>query len=132
MFSRGQRLDWFDSGEIVIATLVAGLALYIFCVHSLTSERPFVRLKLLADRNYSLGLILVTLFGMLNFATVVLLPPLLQQHAGYPDSAIGEIVGYRGLGSGIGFLLAIPDGAPRSAHQPGARRAAAGRHAASG
>ena len=108
VFSRGQRLDWFDSGEIVIATLVAGLALYIFCVHSLTSERPFVRLSLLSDRNYSLGLILVTLFGMLNFATVVLMPPLLQQHAGYPDSAIGEIIGYRGMGSGIGFLLAIP------------------------
>ncbi len=108
MFSRGQRLDWFDSSEIVIATLVAGLALYVFCVHSLTSERPFVRLKLLADRNYGLGLMLVTLFGMLNFATVVLLPPLLQQHAGYPNSAIGDIVGYRGVGSGIGFLLAIP------------------------
>jgi MFS transporter, DHA2 family, multidrug resistance protein len=108
VFSRGQRLDWFDSSEIVIATLVAGIALYMFCVHSLTSERPFVRLKLLADRNYGLGLMLVTLFGMLNFATVVLLPPLLQQHAGYPDSAIGEIVGYRGMGSGIGFLLAIP------------------------
>ncbi len=87
---------------------MAGIALYMFCVHSLTSERPFVRLKLLADRNYGLGLILVTLFGMLNFATVVLLPPLLQQHAGYPDSAIGDIVGYRGMGSGIGFLLAIP------------------------
>jgi DHA2 family multidrug resistance protein len=108
VFSRGQRLDWFESYEIIIATLIAGLALYIFCVHSLTSERPFIRLKLLTDRNYSLGLILVTLFGMLNFATVVLLPPLLQQHAGYPDSAIGDIVGYRGLGSGIGFLLAMP------------------------
>ena len=108
VFSRGQRLDWFDSSEIIIATLVAGLALYIFCVHSLTADRPFVRLKLLADRNYSLGLVLVTLFGMLNFATVVLMPPLLQQHAGYPDSAIGEIVGFRGLGSGIGFLLAMP------------------------
>jgi DHA2 family multidrug resistance protein len=108
VFSRGQRLDWFESYEIVIATLIGGLALYIFCVHSLTSERPFIRLKLLTDRNYSLGLILVMLFGMLNFATVVLLPPLLQQHAGYPDSAIGDIVGYRGLGSGIGFLLAMP------------------------
>ena len=108
VFSRGQRLDWFDSSEIVIATFAAGLAIYIFCVHSLTSERPFVRLKLLADRNYSLGLMLVMLFGMLNFATVVLLPPLLQQHAGYPDSAIGEIVGFRGMGSGIGFLLAMP------------------------
>jgi MFS transporter, DHA2 family, multidrug resistance protein len=108
VFSRGQRLDWFDSSEIVIATLIAGLALYVFCAHSLTSERPFVRLRLLTDRNYGLGLVLVTLFGMLNFATVVLLPPLLQQHAGYPDSAIGDIVGYRGVGSGIGFLLAIP------------------------
>ncbi len=108
VFSRGQRLDWFESYEIIIATLVASLALYIFCVHSLTSERPFVRLRLLADRNYSLGLILVMLFGMLNFATIVLLPPLLQQHAGYPDSAIGEIVGMRGLGSGLGFLLAMP------------------------
>jgi DHA2 family multidrug resistance protein len=108
VFSRGQRLDWFESTEIIIATLIAGLALYIFCAHSLTSERPFVRLKLLTDRNYGLGLVLVTLFGMLNFATIVLLPPLLQQHAGYPDSAIGDIVGYRGVGSGIGFLLAIP------------------------
>ena len=85
VFSRGQRLDWFESGEIILATLLAGLTIYLFCVHSLTSERPFVRLKLLADRNYALGLILVTLFGMLNFAIIVLLPPLLQQHAGYPE-----------------------------------------------
>ena len=69
VFSRGQRLDWFDSSEIVIATFVAGVALYIFCAHSLTSDRPFVRLKLLTDRNYAVGLMLVTLFGMLNFSS---------------------------------------------------------------
>ena len=99
MFSRGQRLDWFESGEIILATLLGCLMIYLFCMHSLTTERPFVRLKLLADRNYALGLILVTLFGMLNFAIIVLLPPLLQQHAGYPESAIGDIIGARGLGS---------------------------------
>ena len=108
VFSRGQRLDWFDSAEIVIATFVGCLMLYVFCMHSLTTERPFVRLRLLADRNYALGLILVTLFGMLNFALIVLLPPLLQQHAGYPESAIGEIIGARGLGSAIGFFAAMP------------------------
>ena len=108
VFSRGQRLDWFDSSEIVIATFVGCLMIYVFCMHSLTTERPFVRLRLLADRNYALGLILVTLFGMLNFALIVLLPPLLQQHAGYPELAIGEIIGARGLGSAIGFLLAMP------------------------
>jgi DHA2 family multidrug resistance protein len=110
VFSRGQRLDWFDSIEIVLASIGAGLMLYFFCVHSLTSDRPFVRLRLLADRNYALGLGLVTLFGMLNFAIIVLLPPLLQQHAGYPESAIGEIIGWRGLGSAVGFLLAMPMG----------------------
>ena len=110
VFSRGQRLDWFESTEIVVATIGAGLLCYLFCVHSLTSDRPFVRLRLLADRNYALGLALVTLFGMLNFAIIVLLPPLLQQHAGYPESAIGEIIGWRGLGSAIGFLIAMPMG----------------------
>ena len=110
VFSRGQRLDWFDSIEIVARQHRRCLMLYFFCVHSLTSDRPFVRLRLLADRNYALGLGLVTLFGMLNFAIIVLLPPLLQQHAGYPGSAIGEIIGWRGLGSAIGFLLAMPMG----------------------
>jgi DHA2 family multidrug resistance protein len=108
VFSRGQRLDWFESGEIVIATLLGCLMIYLFCMHSLTTKRPFVRLKLLADRNYALGLMLVTLFGMLNFAIIVLLPPLLQQHAGYPESAIGEIIGARGMGSAVGFFAAMP------------------------
>jgi DHA2 family multidrug resistance protein len=108
VFSRGQRLDWFDSAEIMMATFGGALMFYIFCAHSLTTERPFVRLKLLADRNYALGLVLVTLFGMLNFALIVLLPPLLQQHAGYPESAIGEIIGSRGIGSAIGFFIAMP------------------------
>jgi MFS transporter, DHA2 family, multidrug resistance protein len=108
VFSRGQRLDWFDSSEIVIATFVGALMIWVFCMHSLTAERPFVRLTLLTDRNYALGLLLVTLFGMLNFALIVLLPLLLQQHAGYPESAIGEIIGARGVGSALGFLIAMP------------------------
>ena len=45
---------------------------------------------------------------MLNFAIIVLLPPLLQQHAGYPEFAIGDIIGARGLGSAIGFFAAMP------------------------
>ena len=111
---------------------VGCLMLYVFCMHSLTTERPFVRLKLLADRNYALGLILVTLFGMLNFAIIVLLPPLLQQHAGYPESAIGEIIGARGLGSAIGFFAAMPMARLDPRISLSHRRAAAGRRPASG
>ncbi|MGD9885078.1 MAG: DHA2 family efflux MFS transporter permease subunit [Reyranella sp.] len=107
VLSRGQRLDWFDSGEIIIETFVAAVAFWVFVAHSLTVERPFLNLRLLLDRNYALGLVLVLIYGMLNFTPMVLLPPLLQQHAGYPDSLIGEIIAARGVGATIGFFLAI-------------------------
>jgi len=107
MFSRGQRLDWFESTEIVVAAFLAVISFYMFLVHSLTAKRPFVSLKLFADRNYALGMMLVFIFGMLNFAPVVLLPPLLQNHAGYPDTAIGLFIGWRGFGTLLGFFIAM-------------------------
>ncbi len=107
MLSRGQRLDWFESEEVVVEALVAALAFYVFIAHSLTSRAPFLNLRLLLDRNYALGLVLVAIYGMLNFTPMVLLPPLLQQHAGFPDSIIGEVIAARGVGASIGFFLAI-------------------------
>src|SRR5262245_60829513 len=46
VLSRGQRLDWFDSGEILVETFVAILAFWIFIAHSLTARRPFLNLGL--------------------------------------------------------------------------------------
>ena len=68
----------------MIECLIAAIAFYVFLVHSLGAQEPFVNLKLLTDRNYAIGLALVTIYGMLNFTPMVLLPPLLQQHAGFP------------------------------------------------
>ena len=103
VFSRGQRLDWYESPEIIVETGIAALAFYLFLAHSLTARFPFLNLKLLLNRNYALGLVLVCLYGMVNFTPIVLLPSLLQAYAGYPDSIIGMIVGYRGIGGTIGF-----------------------------
>ncbi len=107
VLSRGQRLDWFDSGEILIEAFIAVIAFWVFLAHSLTARRPFLNLRLLLDRNYALGLVLVLIYGMLNFTPMVLLPPLLQQHAGFPDALIGEVIAARGVGATIGFFLAI-------------------------
>ena len=105
VLSRGQRLDWFESNLILAATLLAAIALYVFVAHCLTTASPFLDLKLLLDRNYALGLALVTIFGMLNFTPMVLLPQLLQAHSGYPDSLIGFIISWRGIGAVAGFFL---------------------------
>jgi DHA2 family multidrug resistance protein len=107
VLSRGQRLDWYDAPEIWIETFVAIMAFYIFITHSFTSRNTYLNLSLFRDRNYTIGCLIVTLYGMLNFAPVVLLPSLLQQHAGFPDSAIGTFVGWRGVGNGCGFLAAM-------------------------
>ena len=106
VLARGVRLDWFESTEIVIECLIAGLAFYIFLVHSLSAREPFLNLKLLADRNYAIGLALVTIYGMLNFTPMVLLPPLLQQQAGFPDMLVGQVIGCRGIGMLVGFMTA--------------------------
>ncbi len=75
-------------------------------MHSFSARNPFVNLKLLSDRNYAIGLALVTIYGMLNFTPMVLLPPLLQQQAGYPDALVGQVIGCRGVGMLVGFMIA--------------------------
>jgi MFS transporter, DHA2 family, multidrug resistance protein len=107
VLSRGQRLDWYESPEIWLETIAAVGTFYIFLAHSLTARVPFLNLRLLRDRNYAVGLALVGVFGMLNVTPMVLLPPLLQQHAGFPDTLIGQVLAARGLGATLGFFVAM-------------------------
>ena len=107
MLDRGNRQDWFQSFEIIIEAGIAILALYLFIVHSLTTKNPFLNLRHLLDRNYALGLMFVTVYGMLNFTPMVLFPPMLQGLMGYPNAIIGELLGARGAGAILGFFAAM-------------------------
>ncbi|GBE42569.1 MAG TPA: DHA2 family efflux MFS transporter permease subunit [Rhizobiales bacterium] len=107
VLSRGQRLDWFDSNEILIETFLAGLAFYLFIAHAMTAKAPFINLRLLRNRNYALGLLLVFIFGMLNFTPMIIMPSLLRDQAGFPDTLIGYVMGSRGFGAMIGFFVAM-------------------------
>jgi DHA2 family multidrug resistance protein len=106
VLARGARLDWFDSTEIIVECVIAAVGFYVFIFHCLTTTSPFLNLKLLTDRNYAIGLVLVTIYGMLNFTPMVLLPPLLQQHVGFSDALVGQVIGCRGVGMTIGFMTA--------------------------
>ncbi len=107
MLDRGQRLDWFDSTEIVLEAVVAGIAIYLFVVHVLTSDRPFLNPRLLLDRNYTIGILLGLAFGMLYFSTLVLQPSMLQDLRGYPDSLIGILQATRGVGVMSGSIAVL-------------------------
>ena len=106
VLDRGQRLDWLESDLIVILAVVVGLAFYLYVVHTATSREPFISPALFLDRNFAVGLLIVFLYGMLNMTPLVLLPNLLQNLMGYPDSLIGTLLGTRGAGMAMGFLVA--------------------------
>jgi len=107
LLDRGERADWFGSAEIVAYAALAALGLYLFVAHTLTAERPFLNPRLLRDRNFTLGIALIFVFGMLNFTPMTLIPPLLQNVSGYPDSVIGFVLGARGSGTLVAFFLMI-------------------------
>ncbi|MEC7539068.1 MAG: DHA2 family efflux MFS transporter permease subunit, partial [Pseudomonadota bacterium] len=104
MIDRGERLDWFDTREIILEAFLAGVCLYLFAVHSLTAYRPFLDPKLLLDRNFAIGLFFAFAFGGLAFVPMVLLPTMLQDLQGFPDSIIGIVLASRGLGSMVGSV----------------------------
>jgi DHA2 family multidrug resistance protein len=94
---RGDRLDWFESIEVIVETVVGGIAFYLFIAHSLTrTGRPFLDLRHLLDRNYATGLLLLTIYGMMNFLPMIMLPPMLQDLLGFPNAIIGTLLAWRG------------------------------------
>ncbi len=108
MLDRGHRLDWFQSNEILIEAMIAVIAFWVFISHSLTAKKPFFDLAILLDRNFSVGLGLVLVLGMLSFTPMVLFPGLLHDLRGYPDGAIGMLLAGRGFGNWACFLIIVP------------------------
>jgi MFS transporter, DHA2 family, multidrug resistance protein len=106
MLDRGQLKDWFNSTEICVEAAVAGLALYLFIVHMLTTTRsPFVSPVLFRDRNFLTGSVFIFIVGVVLFATLALLPPLLQDLLNFPVVLTGLVTAPRGLGTLAAMLI---------------------------
>ena len=106
ILDRGERLDWFDSPFVLSAALLMAVSFYMFLANSFFADQPFIDPRLFADRNYAIGLVLVFVYGSLNFTPLVLLPTLLQNLKGYPDGLIGIVLAMRGVGMILGFMVA--------------------------
>lgn len=103
MLDRGERAEWFESFEILIYACTLAGAMWVFVIRNFQAANPFVNPALLRDRNFVVGLVLIFAFGMLNFVPLTLLPTLLQNIQGYPDSIIGQILSARGAGTFLSF-----------------------------
>jgi MFS transporter, DHA2 family, multidrug resistance protein len=105
MLDRGQVQDWFSSTEIWIETIIAGISFYLLAVHTATARAPFISPALFKDRNFSTGTAFIFFVGIILFATLALLPPMLQDLLGYPVSTAGWLTAPRGLGTWVAMFL---------------------------
>jgi DHA2 family multidrug resistance protein len=100
MLDRGQLKDWFSSAEIWIEAIVAAVAFYWFVIHMLTTtEQRFVSPALFKDRNFLTGNVIIFVVGAVLYATLALLPPLLQDLLNYPVVTTGLVTAPRGAGT---------------------------------
>jgi len=96
---RGEQLDWFYSGEIIIEALVCAGAFYLFLVHTFTAERSFVNPRLFLDQNFAVSMLFIFVVGITYLASLALMTPYLQTLMGYPVVTAGIVMGPRGLGT---------------------------------
>src|SRR6202043_1283362 len=89
LLDRGEQLNWFGSGEILIEAIVAASAFYLFLVHTFTADEPFVRPALFLDRNFTAGTIFVAIVGLTYYASLALQAPYLQTLMNYPVITAG-------------------------------------------
>jgi len=106
MLDRGQREDWFTSTEILIEAGLAALGLWLFLVHLLTAERPFIPPRIFKDLNFLSAFFMMFVVGAILFSTSALLAPYLQTLGGYPVFDAGLVMAPRGVGTMAAMMVA--------------------------
>ena len=109
LLDRGELKDWFNSSEIWIEATIAGLGLYLFSVHTVTTDGPsFLNRDLLKSTNFTAGTVLMFAGGLIMTGTLALLSTMLQNLMAYPAMTTGFVTMPRGLGAMAAMFVVAP------------------------
>ena len=101
VLDKGQQDDWFSSTFIVTFFVLACMGLLGFIgwemwlVHK--RGRPILDLRLFKNRNLAISFVLMFMVGLVLYATLTLLPQLLQNEMGYTAQLSGMAISMGGL-----------------------------------
>ena len=105
LLDRGGEVDWFSATEIWIYAFLAVSGMWVFVIHILGAEKPFLEPAMFMDRNFATGLLFIFIVGIILLASLALLPPMLSRIFGYPVITVGLVMGPRGVGTMISMIL---------------------------
>ena len=106
MLDRGQQLDWFQSYEIWLYFFLTCTGTWFAIVHFSTAREPLFERELFADRNFVVAVLFMVVVGMVMFAVMALLPPMMQRLLNYGVIDTGMALMPRGIGVLISMQLA--------------------------
>jgi len=102
---RGQQKDWFSSPEIWVEAMLALLGFYWAVVQTLGAAQPFINREVLRDKNFLVCTAVGFFINILLFATLALLPPMLENLMGYPVVTTGLVTAPRGFGTLLSMFV---------------------------
>ena len=105
LLDRGNTLDWFTSIETWMWAGLAVSAAWAAVIHSATAKEPLFDRKMFADINFAVSLVFMVVVGAVMFATMALLPPMLQGLFGYGVIDTGLVLMPRGVGVLVSMQL---------------------------
>jgi DHA2 family multidrug resistance protein len=92
MLERGESKDWFETREIIVEAIVAGVALVLFVWHELRTKAPMVNLRILGNRQLAVGVFFAVILGFALYSSVFALPVFLQNLMGYTAWDTGKVI----------------------------------------
>ena len=104
ILDKGQEDDWFGATWIRWAFMILIVAFVLFVIRQFRHKQPLVDLRVFRHRNFTLGCLLIGLFGAAIYGLVTLLPLFYQELMRYTALAAGWAVSPRGIGA----IIAMP------------------------
>lgn len=97
LLDKGNDWDWFSSDRVVVLAVISLVCLTFLIAWELMHDNPVVDLKLFKNRNFTVGVISLSLSIFCFFGGTVVLPTWLQQSEGYTATWSGFAVAPLGL-----------------------------------
>ena len=115
VLDKGQQEDWFSAPWICVATGISAVGMVAFLVREALTKHPIVDLRILKDRNFSIGCALTAVTAVILYGSTATLPLFLQVLMGYTAFLAGIALAPRGVGalimsSTLGRIVAKCDG----------------------
>ncbi len=104
VLEKGESEDWFETTYIIVLAIASVLSIILFIYHELTTEHPVVDLRILKNRELSIGMFTTFILGFGLFGSVFVFPIFCQNLLGFTAQQTGELL----IPGGLATIFMMP------------------------